>query len=432
MNENKIITSIHKAETQQPLDAQWYDRFHENAAFQAYEYLIGNKEERTRQKERFINGDVDAPTLDYPRLDEFDFDGYESNLLQLKADILSQEQHDIVKNVYKWKINEKLAELRMLRATKNGDDKRFKRYAQFIYGKPEDDITGYTMDNTMSLMTNVLNNPSSSDEQKKAAQFVFDKITPIQQSKYIEPPKTTGITDTPTQNTKYDSSAMKDRFETALQKYGLEGWSVLVSDEYTAVNVGQELKEIRIPTEREVTNIQLQKLIAHEIGTHALRRQNGERSKLRLLGLGLDRSKDDEGVATYQEQKIDGAKDFSGFIGYFAIALANNPDNNFKDVFEIIKNYHIANGKTIKKAQDFAWNRCVRTFRGTSCQMPGACFTKDMVYRENNVKVLNLIKSDASAENSFMMGKYDPTNPRHIWILSQLNITKEELDNLEK
>jgi hypothetical protein len=31
-----------------------------------------------------------------------------------------------------------------------------------------------------------------------------------------------------------------------------------------------------------------------------------------------------------------------------------------------------------------------------------------------------------------MVGRYDPTNSRHIWILDQLNITKEDFDNLEK
>lgn len=32
----------------------------------------------------------------------------------------------------------------------------------------------------------------------------------------------------------------------------------------------------------------------------------------------------------------------------------------------------------------------------------------------------------------FNIGKYDPSNPRHLWVLEQLNITEQDLQELEK
>ena len=187
--------------------------------------------------------------------------------------------------------------------------------------------------------------------------------------------------------------------------------------------------------------MRLKALIEHEIGTHVARREKGERTKLKLLGLGLDRYlKGEEGIATYQEQKIEGANDFSGFDGHFAISLASGIDGkkrNFREVFDILKNYYFIKSKkqttegAWESAENSAWSRCIRTFRGTSCQTPGACFTRDIAYREGNIGVWNVIKNNPEEIKRFSVGKYDPGNPRHIWILEQLNITDEDLNKLE-
>ena len=39
--------------TEQPLDNEWYDRYHENGSFEVYDNLIGNKEQRLQQKRNF-------------------------------------------------------------------------------------------------------------------------------------------------------------------------------------------------------------------------------------------------------------------------------------------------------------------------------------------------------------------------------------------
>jgi len=415
------------------LDQKWYDQYHKNGSFEVYDNLVGNKEQRLLQKEKFLNHEIDYPTLDYPRLDHFDFDKKEHELLQLKESIKNQEQHDVVKKVYQWKINEKIAELRMLRATKDGDDRRFARYSRFVYGAPETNIDTYTMNTVKNKMSSIINSSNSSQEQILAATTVIQSMPEIQQhTDLIEPINVQKPDDANLSTKSIEAEDIKLAFKRALNNYNLDGWSVVIDDDFTAINVGQEKKEIRIPTDRKLTQLQLEGLIAHEIGTHARRRQNGERSQLKLLGLGLDRYKDDEGVATFEEQQITGATDYAGFIGYFATSLASNSQNSFRNVFDIIKNYHLAHGKNEQTAKNLSWNRCMRTFRGTTCSTPGTCFTKDIVYRDNNIGIWHLVNEKSDEQRRFMVGKYDPTNSRHIWILDQLNITENDLEQLKE
>jgi hypothetical protein len=82
-------------------------------------------------------------------------------------------------------------------------------------------------------------------------------------------------------------------------------------------------------------------------------------------------------------------------------------------------------------AENSAWNRCVRTFRGTTCKTSGACLSKDMVYRKGNIGIWDVINNNPEEQRRFFVGKYDPSNKRHIWILDQLGITDDNLTDLE-
>jgi hypothetical protein len=86
----------------------------------------------------------------------------------------------------------------------------------------------------------------------------------------------------------------------------------------------------------------------------------------------------------------------------------------------------VSNGKDLlsaqEKAQEEAWKRCVRTFRGTDCKTPGVVFLKDIAYRDGNIAIWNLLTGDASEMNNFNSGKSNPVNTRHRWILRELGI----------
>jgi len=441
------------------LDAGWYERFEKIGSFQAYEYLDGDKQHRNLERDRFLTGEKENPTLDYPRLDREKIDSIEEELLILKTDILEQEENSVVRQVYRWRINEKLAEIRLLRASADGDMRRFRKYSEFIYGKPSPEIFAYTIKN---VRKNLIDGTKSENQdirvlaEELLAELSIEQTQHpiplpatevIQAAKDITEKTFSDLIDIPASaNEILDAESIKALFSNALTSIQADGWTAQIStDSKSGISVNQESRQVVIPESRKSTVGNIRKLIAHEVGTHALRRINGEQTKLRLLGLGLDRYESgEEGIATMREQALEGdVTDFSGFDGHLAISLAEGLDRNprnFRDVFTILEKYyrfrHLSNGEgaedAIKKAGLSAWNRCIRTFRGTDCSTHGTCFTKDIVYREGNIAIWDVISKNAPEMMRFDIGKYDPSNPRHIWVLEQLNITDDDLINLEK
>lgn len=446
-------------QNQEALDREWYERFEPLGAFQAYEYFEGNKEYRLRERTEFVNGEVENPRLDYPSLDSEKLLAQEQGLLKLKADILARESRFEIKQLYRWKINEKLAELRLLQAAANKDMRKFKKYSEFIYGKPSRDIFAYTMQPVFDLLQTARGSqhsdvieacdalekllPQQTDALilQKPSQELIKKVGEATQEEFshlIE-------IDTPDENHLYTAQEIAHIFSEALKKLNADGWKVaLSSSSKTAISVNQEKREVMIPESRQLSLKKLQTLIAHEIGTHVNRRLSGERSTLLLLGLGLDRYESgEEGVATLREQALGTFDDFAGFDGYLAIGLGVGIDSrprNFKEVFDILYRYYYIQQRQKGKSQadadasaeTTAWNRCVRTFRGTDCSTRGVVFTKDIVYREGNIATWNLVSRDFTALHKFNIGKFHPAEWRHIALLEQAGVLDEDLTDLEE
>lgn len=311
------------------MDEKWYARFEKIGAFQDFEYLEGEKKHREEQKKQFFNEAVRNPDLGYPKLEKFDFAGIEEDLLILKKEILQQESNEAVKQAYHWKINEKIAQLRMLKASKEGNDRKVSRYSNFIYGMPEREIFEYdltTVKQTIEAKRNDvdLRVQFAIRRLEQAINFGEDKIRIHNE---ILPTKRR-VAEYPFVNEKkFDANEIQKEFQAALEELETRGWEVVIKDNITAISVSQEKKQVKIPEKKKLTEIGLKQLIAHEIETHVLRRENGEKSKLKLLGLGLDRYlTGEEGISTFEEQKIGGADDFAGFDGHLAISLAVGMD----------------------------------------------------------------------------------------------------------
>lgn len=513
----KIITP----KPEKALDDQWYARYAKVAAFQSYEYLSGEKEfvfddaqapsagPLEQEKRSFIAGEKESPELAYPKLrvakpdshpqepqpkkkgyfldddlvlsklrppklQQFDSQKVEVGLCSLKADIEQQEENAGVKQAYLWKINEKIAETRMLRAAQKGDDKKFARYSRFVFGAPDKTVFDYTLFELSKKIEEALrsDNPLireitgrlqgqlfqgrplqhsqqfSYEEASHDLDFLPNKENPIQfPEELAKKPVDTH------HEPELSASEIVAAFDQALrEEYHLPDWQVVRSETATAINVSQAKKTITIPESRRVKKATLLGLIKHEIGVHARRRDLGERSRLKLLGLGLDRYGDDEGVAVYEEHKVTGADDFAGFNAYLAISLAMGADGkkrNFREVYDILENYFLMTGKKPKDAQSSAWGVAFRTFRGTTGKTEGACFTKDLLYRKGNIAVWDIVKNAVASdkatldgksgeakalpeiERRFILGKYDPANPQHLALLDQLGITDETLQKIE-
>ena len=443
-------------ETRPALDVKWFARFAEVGVFAPWEYLGGDKEQRREEKRKFLAGECKNPSLDYPKAIAEDWSKREQVLLELKKDILTQEPNEVVAQAYRWRLNEKIAQARMMMAIIRGDSRKIKRYGEFIYGRPSKDIFAFTINRIREQVKSCLNSENlvirqAATDLDVALPGSFSEPTiidlpeeeVIQRAKTVTEAEFADLINITEPGKVFDAEGAKTVVEKALLLVKARGWSVIIEEigRKTGFAVSQEHQWVRIPNQtlRELTYV-----IVHEIGTHLKRGINGRRSRLMLLGVGLDRyGRGEEGIATMREQTLEGkVKDFAGLKSHLAISLAIGLDGkprDFRDVYEILNKYlffeKLVGGMkpeiAKEEAQDEAYNNCVWAFRGTDHKTPGICFTGDIEYREGNIGIWNVIRDNPKEMLRFSIGKYDPANYRHIWILEQLGITDKDLQDLE-
>jgi len=458
------LEKVSITEMPKSLEERWYPKLEKFGSFQVFKYLEGDEQYRDEQKKKFINGEIENPTLDYPKIDQGKLARDEDGLLGLKKNILEKEGNEVIKKSYRWKINEKIAGLRILKATSARDDKKFSKYSEYVYGKPSLKV----FVDTIQSLKKIIEEDKNSDNPQvvKVAEELDKLLAPVSsEAQGIKLPSKDTIDRVrakilsesrdllnvipEVKGKEFNAEEIGDIFQKALGVLQAKGWKVmLVTSSGTSVNVDQETKTVEIPESKKLIFKKLRKLILHETSHVDERVVNegikGEKSRLRLLGLGLDRyERGNEGIATMKEQILDDKiDDFSGLTGHLAISLAYGLDGkprNFRGVYEILEKYfylkNLKKGKQSKEslalAQNSAWNKAVRTFRGTKCSTHGICFTKDIVYREGNIGVWNAIRKNPDELLRLSIGEYDPANPRHIWILDQPGISDKDLEENE-
>jgi hypothetical protein len=432
------------------LDADFFDYFRKHYT-EDYQHLVCDPEILPEQKRAYLKGVIADPLLEYPGLWKVDYLEKELALLDLREKIEHENHEEHVCGAYLWKIDEQIDMLKMLQAARDQDDEGFAEYSRKIYGEPSPEVYAYTLKCVRREIDEAL---ASFDMGKQEAAkrlrdtILHDEILRVDTSdlelladdlrkRYVL--QEDGVV-------ALSAAEIRAGFEGKLSEYGIEGWRVEVdmSGKYRNLGVNQEIKVAYIPSDDvlahrkdPITAERLEMLAAHELGTHALRRECGEQSPLQLLGFGLDRHLHaEEGIAKYSEQKIRGFDDFSNNIGYLKAGLVMGLDGvkrNFGDLYSIMVDYEYITTRESGdgvglSARDRAWEGCVRTFRGTTGKTPGACFTKDIVYREGNIAVWKLLRDNPEMEQYFMLGKYDPTNRRHVALLQQLGILPKAKD----
>jgi hypothetical protein len=113
---------------------------------------------------------------------------------------------------------------------------------------------------------------------------------------------------------------------------------------------------------------------------------------------------------------------------YFAIGLAYGLDRggvrrSFSEVFALLCDYFaIRNHGGVRATRSKAFATCCRIFVQSPHTNIPLILTRDIVYREGNIAILDLLARDPSVELSFDIGKYDPTNDGHTAALKTLGI----------
>lgn len=374
------------------------------------------KESETEQKKLFLKDEVRNPAFTYPELNRANLNERFTAAKLLKSQIIKHESNEYIQEVYLRKIEESINSIKIIKACQRKDDTDFLSNSKKIYGEPEVDIFHYIIQKAKESYN------SNNDGQKEAYKVLREKIgidkethstVPLFQKK---PP--------PTQKGELlGSEEIKTQVIKALKRRDLNSWNAEIHPSHGMI-VNHTKKTLLIPEERKLYQHEIEGLIAHEIDVHIARKENGSKSELHILSQGFDKYLvGEEGLAAHNQSHYFGNTEYFGTMRYLAISLAcglSGKEMDFRDVFEILYSICILRGLTHNKAQEKSWVSCTRTFRGTTCKTPGTCYTKDLAYTKGHIEIAKIAKSEEMKRS--MVGKYDPTNERHRWILDGLNI----------
>jgi hypothetical protein len=440
-------------EDPETLDPVWYSVY-ENLAYQDFALLSAN---RAKEKQEFLaSGGKDNPSLSYPNLEgEFNLSQRLEELQALKAIIRDREEDQYVWVAYESTVNELIAVTKMLQYAKEGNIDKFNEAQELAYGKPSESIFAYTIDNWRKRIEKAReqggNLVQASDE---LLNMLPELPMNIQMAELPTPEKmkfaqqlikeaigelgTIEIPEGEAEGGDLTTAQIKVVFEKALDVLGAQGWEVIVDPTKYSMSVSQAKRKVTLPEGKPYSRDKVLDLLGHEIGTHVQRGIAGESSRMRLFRFGLGGYEPfEEGYAMTSGQALVGEEGrYGGLEGHMSIALALGFDGtarDFKDVYRIMQSYYLFNllegdnsltyDDALKKAQDKAWTRTFRTFRGTHGHAIGAANRRDLMYTRGHEAIWSyLINTDDLQEikkklGLAYLGKADPLNPRDELIL---------------
>jgi len=391
--------------------------------------LEGDRQERDRQKQLFMAGEVRNPTLKYTGLQSRDLKSYGVGLRELLAEIEKEEKSELVKDVYRGAIEEKLKLLRMLRCVQEGDAVAFSQASIDLYEQPSQEIFCQLVSELKAKeqgqdadgrLDNLPECPSADSSDWVGDSGLADRVLGdwFGELRDLVPDKS-----------EFVAKEIVAVFQKALVYLELPDWQALVApDGQVAIRVNHVAKMLSVPPDRRVSKIDLTALLIHEVGTHIVRSVNGARSPLCLLGIGLaGYERGEEGIAMMREQAIYGrAQSFVRAERYLAIGLGLGLDGkprDFREVFEILRAYFRWQNEEEREAAEKAWRVTLRAFRGTDGQQKGNCFVKDVIYQHGYIDLWKMLRDRLGEIDRFRAGKYDPTNQSHLEVLDELGVS---------
>lgn len=431
------------------LDADWF-----NELFRLRCGLVGlfnqNQLIVNQQKGEFLKGVIPYPQLTYSRIRLEKFLNLRNEYVNFLGEVERDEvHHSLVRKYYLRKIVEKLKEIDMVclvaqrylgQISLEHFTQGFGKLTNDLFGSPKQQVFNEVLHEVGERMKVVGNKrPELGGHiEKFNAKYCMHAVPSNRPRVYFDRGHV-NKNFTPL----LTAEEVRDYFETALQRIGAQGdWRVVIDKKNTRKTIvvtGAGAKKVVIPNNHYFTSghrrhalsaIEAQRLSVHEIDVHVKLRHSGERSPLKLLAFGLDQSrKAEEGLATFAEQELLGDNSyFAGYLSYFAIGLAHGLDRestprSFDEVYQVLYElfFIMERGKKML-AQSLAWDRCLRIFRGTFCNVPGLVFTKDIIYREGNIEIHKLLSETPTAREWVHLGLFDPTNREHVADLQTLGI----------
>lgn len=397
------------------LDSKWFSDYLDIAGFSEINFLTPEKSNYNKEKEKFLSGKVNGPCFSY-NLDQVLLKNKKVALKNLQEKIGSEEDNTMVQTAYIQTIAEKLQILELLEATIDKDDSRFTQLSEQIYGKPDSQLYQKALGILSGIIEKYNCKVSNSFKEiifdaEKNIEFDFN---PISASNIVT------------------ATDLKVIFDKKIKELESD-FAVKVTETVASITVKYSPeRQILIPKEKTWNQNIAKGLIAHEIDVHVRRSENGNRSPLKLLGVGLFQYlKGEEGLAMYLELEKNKSK-LPGIGNYLTVALMQGLHNkgplDFHQVFDFMYEYNLIMsnlaGKNLTEDQlkSKSWEGLWRVARGTTGQSLGSCLTRDIIYFKGFNEVKDIIEMGEFPYDSLFLGKYDPANKKHLDIINTLKI----------
>ncbi len=407
------------------VDQKWYEKAKNLERIQLIDFYSGDALIRKEKKEAFLSGEQPEVFLEYPSLADIDFRKKRETFRKFVYELKGEPNYYIRKAYTAWG-REQLLMLELLEATYKKNDKQFFKVNKKLFGHPRKILfQQLVLQVDRFLQESAESTSSQVQESRKQVEVIFKKVKRGKEELF--PNLQTYQEGSPIQ-----AEAIVERFEQAFKEYKISNWNVVLDKELknAFIHVNQDKREIVVPSSRSVNSVQLEALVRHEVGVHVMRRENADRANFGLFALGMDGYlKGDEGLSKFEEYKVNANAFLPSTEIYLCICLVHGlagKKYSFKDLFDFVTHYTILRfhetDKALEKAQEHAWNRAVKLFRGTSGRSSGICFTKDLLYLEGYLGIQETVKKYPEEEKRFLLGKYDPGNKQHRKILDGLQI----------
>ncbi len=141
----------------------------------------------------------------------------------------------------------------------------------------------------------------------------------------------------------------------------------------------------------------LKALLAHEIGTHVFRYENGKLQPLEIFARGTaNYLETEEGLAIWNQNQLNlnlGEKYITPALLIVAIFMAEKM--SFKDLYQYLRSTYNIN-------KELAWKCCLKSKRGFTDTENFGAFTKDACYYTGNKKIEKFIKEKGNIKDLYI------------------------------
>lgn len=297
------------------------------------------------------------PTFTYTLASAFDTQGYLRALTAVADRVETFPVAEIVRSLYREKIEELRTRCMLVQAMQRGDDATVTSLTDHLFGMPE--------------------------QTARDIQAEFEGI--LSRSSTLH-----------THKARINAVTLTAMIRTILDHYGMTEWTVRETTRPSIAitrSAQRSTPTIKIPKTFSASRARAARVLTHEIEVHALRSHNGATSPLQLLGRGLaNYISTDEGLAITL-QRIGATKTTEpGLWEAWTAALTLN--HGFIDTFDTLVsartklNIALGHADASAKAQDSAWRLMVRASRGIHAPgTPGLGYRRDHIYRTGRIAI---------------------------------------------